>query len=154
MKKIISLCMVMVLLGSMSITAFASTNNDGSKLDNRIESLEKKQQRIEELKTNNEDRLEKYETFKQSLIEEQQEILNNAEQNISISAQTNQLRIDLAKTLKEMGENGIELDEETNVQLKEYNAQVLELVKDLKDTKGQIKTIVEENKQYIKDRDY
>ncbi|MGB4437648.1 MAG: hypothetical protein WBJ13_00160 [Sedimentibacter sp.] len=154
MKKIISICMAIVLLGSVSITAFASTSNDSSKLDIRIESLEKKQQRIEELKTNNEEKMEKYEAFKQSLTEEQQEILNNAEENISISAQTNQLRIDLAQTLNAMSKAGIELEEETNAQLKDYNAQVLKRVEDLKVTKGQIKAIVEENKEFIKERDY
>lgn len=154
MKKIISICLAIVLIGSMNITAFASTNNESSKLDSRIETLEKKQQQLEELKTNNEEKLEKYEAFKQSLTEEQQEIINNAEENISILAQNNQLRIDLAESLKAMAKSGIELEEDTKVQLKDYNTQISELVEDLKDTKGQIKAIVEENKEFIKERDY
>ncbi|MGB4440229.1 MAG: hypothetical protein WBJ13_13630 [Sedimentibacter sp.] len=153
MKKIISLCMVALIIGSMSMTAFATTT-ENSKLDNRIETLNEKQARIEELKIANEEKLIKFEEFKQSLTEKQQEILNNTNENIAIAANTNQLRIDLLQSLDEIKKNGTELPEETIFQLEEYNSQVLELVKLLEDTKGQIKSVVVENKEFIKARDY
>jgi len=145
----------------MSNAVFAATPGDGSKLDKRIETLQERQQKIEETKTRNQEKQsklatkkEEFEGFKLDLAEHRQDVLKNRENNISVVEQNNQLRLTLAQKLKELKDSGSVIPEETTAQIKAYNAQIAELANSLKDTKGQIKDIVEEYKGFIKEKDY
>jgi len=53
MKKFLSLFMAIVMAGTVSATAFAATT-DSSKIDQRIATLQERQQKISELKAANE----------------------------------------------------------------------------------------------------
>ena len=161
MKKIMVFLLVGIFTLVMSTSAFAATPEDSGKLDKRIETLEQRLQRIEELKINNQERQEQlaskkdeFEEFRKSLAEKRLEVMENRDANLTLLEQNNQLRLDLALTLEEVRDSGGTLPEETITQLKDYNAQIHELVNSLKDTKGQIKQITEEYKDLIKEKDY
>lgn len=161
MKKLIGVIMMAIIAGTMSLTAFAATDDDGDKLDKRIEMLVERQQSIAERVTKNEEKQtklaslpEQQNEFRKSLIENRQSILDDKEENLSLVVQRNQLRLKLLQTLDTMKEDGLELSAEAITQLKEYKLQVRELTNALKDTKGQNKAIAAEKKVFIKDKDF
>lgn len=161
MKKIMIFLLVGIFTLVMSASAFAATPEDSGKLDKRIETLEQRLQRIEELKIHNQERQEQlaskkdeFEEFREALAEKRLEVMENRDANLTLLEQNNQLRLDLALTLEEVRDSGGTLPEETITQLKDYNAQIHELINSLKDTKGQIKQITEEYKDLIKEKDY
>jgi chromosome segregation ATPase len=161
MKKIISILLAIMIMGSISISALAASEGDSGKLDNRIETLEDRQLRIAEIAEKNAERQanfstkkEEYQAFRASLTENRQTVLDNADANLEIAAEINQLRLDLLKTMDAIQESGTQLPEDISVQIADYNDQLRDLVKLLKDTQGQIKDVKEEYRGYVKDMDY
>lgn len=161
MKKFLSLFMAIIMAGTMGATAFAATTSSGSKLDQRIETLTQRQQKISDAKAANEAKQAEltakkatFDAFKQALAEKKLSVLSNRDANLSVTADTNRLRLSLAQSLDALKKSGASLPEETAAQLKDCNAQMKELVSALKDTKGQIKAITAQNKGFVKNKDY
>jgi chromosome segregation ATPase len=161
MKKIISMLLAVMIMGSISISALAASEGDSGKLDNRIETLEDRQLRLAEIAEQNEEKQanfstkkEEYQAFRASLTENRQTILDNADANLEIASEIDQLRLDLLKTIDAIQESGTQLPEDISVQLADYNDQLHDLVNLLKDTQGQIKDVKEEYRGYVKDMDY
>lgn len=162
MKKLLSLFMAIAMALTMGVTAFASTTtSSGSKIDKRIETLQAKQQKISDSKTANEakqaklvSKQDQFDAFKKALSEKRLAVLSNRKANITIVADTNQLRLSLAQSLNAIQKSGTTLPEETVTQLKGYSSQVKEIADSIKATKGQIKAITEQNKGFIKSEDY
>lgn len=162
MKKIMLILLIGILTLVMSSQAFAENPaGPGGKLDKRIETLEQRLQRVEELKIRNQERQEQlaskkdeFEEFRKSLAEHRLQVMENREANLTITKQNHQLRLEIAYDLKEVRDNGGTLPEETLSQLKAYTAQIHELINALEETKGQIRVITEEYKKLIKQKDY
>ncbi len=161
MKKIMVPLLAVIFTLVVSSTVFAATPGEGSKLDKRIETLQERQQKIEEIKARNQEKQsqlaskkDEFKAFRKALAEHRLDVLKNRENNISVTDKNNELRLALAQKLKELKDSGTILPKETTAQLKEYHAQIVELVNSLKDTKGQIKDTVEEYKALIKEKDY
>ena len=155
------LAMTGIFILSMSASVFAATSGDSSKLDKRIDNLTQRQQRLEEIKAQNQQRqsqiatkAEQYQGFRQSLIQHRQDVIANREKNINALEQNNKLRLDLAQKLKENKDSGASLSDTTTAQLKADNAQIKNLSNFLKDTKGQIKDALEQYKGIVKQKDY
>ena len=161
MKKIMIPIIAGILTLVMSASVFAATPGDGSKLDNRIVKLQERQQKVEEIKARNLERQSRltrkkaeFEGFRLDLAEHRLDVLENRENNISVVQQNTQLRLEMAQALKALKDSGATLPKETITQVKANNAQIVELANALKETKGQIKAVIEEYKGFIKEKDY
>ncbi len=161
MKRIMVLALLFVFTLVMSTSAFAAASDDPGRLERRIETLDERQQRIEELKIRNQERQaelaskkDEFEAFRKDLAEKRLAALANREANITMIEQNNQLHLDLALKLKELKDSGSTLPDETIAQLKDYNAQIKELIDSLKESKGQIREVLDEYKELIKEKDY
>ena len=64
-----------------------------------------------------------------------------------------QLRLTLLQTLQSLKSSGQKLSDDTKTQLKSYNDQIKVIVGAIKDTKGQNKTLAEQNKINIANKD-
>jgi len=82
--------------------------------------------------------------------EEREVIQQNREKNKELAAENKELRQDLKLKLKEMKDNGTAPDEETAVELAGLREELRTQTEALTDTKGDIKTIIEENKKNIR----
>jgi Mg2+ and Co2+ transporter CorA len=161
MKKIFCTFIAAALLAGMSTMAFAASETENGKLDNRISTLEERQQRIEDAQANKDEKLDKLaqvkdqvSEFRQALLEKKTTILNSSKTNLEVVSENNQLRLELLKTLDAMKADGGALTEDEKAQLKDYHSQLRTLVSDLEGTKGQIKDVMERYKGFRKDQDY
>lgn len=148
MKKVLSILCAAAVLFTVSMTAFASaplgTNENSTvktaaSLEERSDRLSKK---LEFLK------------FKQFLYDKKTLIRENRASNRNLVMENTQLRLDILASLKSIRENGGALAPEVQEQLKTYNGQIKETASALKETKGDIKAIIDSNKQNIEARNY
>ena len=159
MKKILSLIMAAAMVGTMSVSAFAATTDTQSKLEQRIVKLQDRQQKISDSKTKNEQNQAKLaakqttDAFKQALIAKRQMVLKNRDENLTEVATINQLRLSLAQSLDAIKKSGSTLSKETVSQIKADQSQIKQIMDTINQTKGQIKTITEQNKMNIQNKD-
>jgi SMC interacting uncharacterized protein involved in chromosome segregation len=159
MKKILSLIMVAAMIGTMSVSAFAATTDTQSKLEQRIVKLQDRQQKISDSKTKNEQNQAKLavkqttDVFKQALIAKRQIVLKNRDGNLTEVATINQLRLNLAQSLDTIKKSGSTLPKETASQIKADQSQIKQIMDTINQTKGQIKTITEQDKTNIQNKD-
>jgi len=159
MKKILSLCLVVAILCTVSTTTFAATTDTTNKLDQKIDELQGKQQKIIDKKTSKEAKLGKLAAkqnlspFKQLVNENLTTVITNQESNLTALEQCNQLRLSIAQNLQSIKNSKQLLSDDTKTQLKSYNAQIKEIMSTMKDTKGQNKLLAKQNKTNIKNKD-
>ena len=159
MKKILSLCLVVAILCTVSTTTFAATTDTTNKLDQKIDELQGKQQKIIDKKTSKEAKLGKLAAkqnlspFKQLVNENLTTVITNQESNLTALEQCNQLRLSIAQNLQSIKNSKQLLSDDTKTQLKGYNAQIKEIMSTIKDTKGQSKVLAAQNKTNIKNKD-
>lgn len=160
MKKILRVAAITITLAVIGTTAFAASP-DTSKIDNRINRLQQQVQQIESRMQANQSRLSQYTSkmseysaFRQDLAQDRITALNNRDENLKLEEENKELRLSLASAIKAIKESGTQLPEETLATLKADNEQIQSLWNDIKDTKGQIKTITQENKTAVKNKDY
>ena len=159
MKKILSLIMVVAIVGTMSVSAFAATTDTQSKLEQQIVKLQDRQKKISDSKTKNEQNQAELaakqttNAFKQALIAKRQLALKNRDDNLTEVTTINQLRISLAQSLDTIKKSGSTLSKETVSQIKADQSQIKQVMSAINQTKGQIKTITEDNKTNIQNKD-
>ena len=158
-KKIVSLCLVLAIAVSLGASTYAFTA-DGTKLNERQVAVQAKQERIEELQNKNakkqealSERTAESVSFRQALIEDRLALLQNRENNLSLSSQSCDLRLAVLNSLEAIQNSGAGLPEDIRTKLEAYNAQILTLTAALKGTSGQIRNIVDEAKGLVKERD-
>ena len=159
MKKILSLCLVVAILCTVSTTTFAATTDTTNKLDQKIDELQGKQQKIIDKKTSKEAKLGKLAAkqnlspFKQLVNENLTTVITNQESNLTALEQCNQIRLSIAQNLQSIKNSKQLLSDDTKTQLKSYNAQIKEIMSTMKNTKGENKLLAKQNKTNIKNKD-
>jgi len=163
MKKIIATLGIFLLVGVFSMTAFAvgNQNKDQSRITNRIAALQERQQKITAQKVEKEakrqqikTKQEEYTAFRKALGEKRDQMSANQIDNITLKQQNNQLRIDLANSIKAIKDRDKKLSDATLTKIKAYHAQIKDITSGIKETKGDIKDILIKNKGFIKAKDY
>jgi len=165
MKKFLCFLLMVAVVATVSTTAFAATAataataGSGKKLDQKITALQAKQQKISDKKADQEANLAKLAAkqnlslFKQDLNQNLQVVSTNEGNNLTALAEFAQLRLTLLQTLQSLKSSNQKLSDDTKTQLKSYNAQIKVIVSAIKDTKGQNKTLAEQNKINITNKD-
>jgi gas vesicle protein len=155
MKKLVLIATTILITGAMSVTAYAAEKTPdyshrlapALKLEKRIEEHSVKQKEREERLT---ERQKELDGLALEINQARLTHLSKAEMNTEAAESANSLRIEILTLLTELSANGKELSEETVNELKMHQENVKALVTSLKETKGEIKTLVEENKEAIK----
>lgn len=157
MKKAIAIFFVFVMIGSLALSASAAT----PKIDSRIRALEERQQQIadkqaelQQKRSQYQTKAEEYSALKEELFQKRDQMFQNAEKNTALVKDNNTLRLQLTQAIKSVKDSGAQLSEDTIAKLKDYNSQIQDIAVSIKDTKGQIKTILDGNKDLIKNKDY
>ena len=162
MKKFLCFLLMVAVVATVSTTAFAATAvtaGSGNKLDQKITALQAKQQKISDKKADQEANLAKLvakqnlSPFKQNLDQNLQVVSTNKGDNLTALAEFAQLRLTLLQTLQSLKSSNQKLSDDTKTQLKSYNDQIKVIVGTIKDTKGQNKTLAEQNKINIANKD-
>ena len=159
MKKFLCFLLMVAVVATVSTTAFAATAGSGNKLDQKITALQAKQQKISDKKADQEANLAKLAAkqnlspFKQNLNQNLQVVSTNKGDNLTALAEFAQLRLTLLQTLQSLKSSNQKLSDDTKTQLKSYNAQIKVIAGAIKDTKGQNKTLAEQNKINIANKD-
>jgi len=159
MKKFLCFLLMVAVVATVSTTAFAATAGSGNKLDQKITALQAKQQKISDKKADQEANLAKLvakqnlSPFKQNLDQNLQVVSTNKGDNLTALAEFAQLRLTLLQTLQSLKSSNQKLSDDTKTQLKSYNAQIKVIAGAIKDTKGQNKTLAEQNKINIANKD-
>lgn len=162
MKKFLCFLLMVAVVATVSTTAFAATAvtaGSGNKLDQKITALQAKQQKISDKKADQEANLAKLAAkqnlspFKQNLDQNLQVVSTNKGNNLTALAEFAQLRLTLLQTLQSLKSSNQKLSDDTKTQLKSYNAQIKVIAGAIKDTKGQNKTLAEQNKINIANKD-
>lgn len=159
MKKIISFLAVALALTTVGISAFAATP-DTSKIDGRIARIQQQQQKVEQNEQNNQakistdtSKLPQLNAFKQALMQERINVLNNQDKNLQIMDENKTLRLSMANAIKAIKESGSALPADTLSTLKADNQQISQIWAVINATKGQIQAIDEQNKAAVKSKD-
>lgn len=159
MKKIISFLAVAITAAAVGINAFAATTNT-SKIDGRIAKIEQQQQKIEQAEQKNQAKissdtakLPQLKDFKQALMQDRIDVLNNQDKNLQLMNENKALRLSMENAIKAVKESGSVLPADTLSALKADNQQISKIWADINTTKGQIKAINEQNKTAVKNRD-
>lgn len=159
MKKIIATLGIFLLVGVFSMTAFAVGNQN--KDQSRIAALQERQQKITAQKVEKEakrqqikTKQEEYTAFRKALGEKRDQMSANQIDNITLKQQNNQLRIDLANSIKAIKDRDKKLSDATLTKIKAYHTQIKDITSGIKETKGDIKDILIKNKGFIKAKDY
>lgn len=159
MKKLISFLAVTLALATVGISAAAATPNT-SKIDSRIAKIQQQQQKIEQNEQRNQaktssdtSKLPQLSNFKQALMQDRINVLNNQDQNIQIMYENKTLRLSMANAMKAIKESGSTLPADTLSALKADNQQISQIWANINTTKGQIKAINEQNKTAVKNKD-
>ena len=159
MKKLISFLAVTLALTSIGISAFAATPST-SKIDSRIAKIQQQQQKIVQKEQSNQtkisndtSKLPQLNPFKQALMQDRINVLNNQDQNLQIMGENKTLRLSLANAMKAIKGSGSTLPTDTLSALKADNQQISQIWANINTTKGQIKAINEQNKTAVKNKD-
>ena len=163
MKRIIAVLVAVSIVSVFSLTTLAAGNEDKSqsRFVNNISVLKEKQQQIADkmaedqakrqaFKTKNEE----FTAFKTALFEKREQMLANKKADITLAQENNQLRSDIVNSHKAIKESGVKLSDETIAKFKDYNAQIKAILTGMKETNGNIKDILTQNKGFIKAKDY
>lgn len=159
MKKIISFLAVTMAAATVGINAFAATT-DTSKIDDRIARIQQQQQKIEQTEQKNQakvsndtSKLPQLNSFKQALMQDRINVLNNQDKNLQIMDENKTLRLSMENAVKAIKDSGSALSKDTLATLKADNQQISSIWADINATKGQIQAINEQNKVAVKNRD-
>lgn len=159
MKKFFSILAVTVALATVGTNAFAATANT-SKIDDRIAKIQQQQQKIEQTKQSNQakissdtSKLSRLNAFRQALVQDRINVLNNQDKNLQIMDENKTLRLSMANAIKAIKENGSALPADTLSTLKTDNRQISRIWANISATKGQIQAIDEQNKTAVKSKD-
>lgn len=159
MKKIISFLAVALALTTVGISAFAATP-DTSKIDSQISKIQQQQQKIEQNEQNNQvkissdtSKMSQLNAFKQALMQERINVLNNQDKNLQIMDENKTLRLSMANAIKAIKESGSTLPADTISALKADNQQISQIWSNINATKGQIQAINDQNKTAVKSKD-
>ena len=71
-----------------------------------------------------------------------------------LHAENAKLQGDLRSSLGSIAENGLVLSDEIKLALEESMAQIKEISSSLKESKGRIQDVLQQNRGFIKDKDY
>lgn len=158
-KKIISFLAVTMAAATVGINAFAATANT-SKIDDRIARIQQQQQKIEQSEQKNQtkisndtSKLPQLNSFKQALMQDRINVLNNQDKNLQIMDENKALRLSIENAVKAIKESGSALPKDTLAALKADNQQISSIWADINATKGQIQAINEQNKTAVKNKD-
>ena len=158
-RRILTVLGVVLLISAFTMTAFAATNN--TKIDDRITNLQERQQKIDEKNTTIETKRQEFKTkqdeynqFRAALVQKKDACLINREKKLTLAAENTQLRLDIASSIKAIQSNGTKLDESVTTQLKDLNSQIKAIAGGIKETRGDIKDILTQNKESFKAKDY
>ena len=163
MKRIIAVLVAVSIVSVFSLTTLAVGNEDKSqsRFANNISILLEKQQQISDKTAENEAKRKEFKTkkeeftaFKTALFEKREQMLANKKVDITLTQEDNQLRSDIANSHKAIKESGVKLSDETIAKLKDYNAQIKDVLTGMKETNGNINDILTQNKGFIKAKDY
>ena len=158
MKKLIIFASVLALTFSMSMNAFAAEVTSSEQSTTKQEVVSSKiadvQENVADKKAAFEQKKADASAFKDAVKEKRDAVKANRADNLALRQENKELRRSLAVNLKELKDSGTTLDAEVAAKLEEYNAEMKSAISELKDTKGDIKEIVTENKGNIKARDY
>lgn len=159
MKKLIGFLAVTLALTTVGISAFAATPNT-SKIDSRIAKIQQQQQKIGQNEQNNQakissdtSKLPQLNAFKQALMQDRINVLNNQDKSLQIMDENKTLRLSMANAIKAIKESGSVLPADTLSALKADNQQISQIWANVNATKGQIKAINEQNKTAAKSKD-
>lgn len=159
MKRLISFLALTLALTTVGISAFAATPNT-SKLDSRIAKIQQQQQKIEQSEQKNQtkissdtSKLPQLNSFKQVLMQDRINVLNNQDKNLQITDENKALRLSMANAMKAIKASSSTLPADTLSALKTDNQQISQIWANINATKGQIKAMNEQNKTAVKNKD-
>ncbi len=161
MKKLIAAAAVMAALIVCATPVFAApAEQEPEQRPTRTEQLEERLSRIDERQSANAakkeelaSKMDEFDEFRQSLAQGRIGAMDNREQNMALTEENTRQRLAIANALSAIKQSG-SLPEETVVQLKDYNAQLKEIIAAIKDTKGDIRAVADANRENIKNKDY
>lgn len=131
---------------------------DREKLQEQFQDLkakiEEKRAMITEKKASFATKHDEFKEFKGLLFDLKDKMLTLKKEGNALHAANAKLAGDLRNSLETIEEKGIVLSDETKLQLDESAAEIKALTTSIKETKGQIHTIIMNNKEFIKTKDY
>jgi len=95
-----------------------------------------------------------FEAFKVALMAKREELLTLKSESLAIRVDNVKLRGDLRNSLGKIKDEGIALPAQTKLELDAAMAEIKVLTDKIKETNGQIKDTLQENKGFIKNKDY
>lgn len=158
-KVIVSFFFVSMLIVSMSMSAFAATTADGSKITGKISSIQAIQQKISNKIASADAKLQKLagkqfkNPIRQKVNEDTQTLVTNKNANLTSVQQVNDLRLAIQEKLASIKQNGTTIPTGVLTQIKDNNSQIKSIMGAIKDSKGQVKSILKSNKNNLKNKD-
>ncbi len=155
-KSVGTAVLAAALAALLTVPAFAASTAGA----NRVSKLQQEQQAIEQRISANSAKAaadaanaQKRTGIRQQLLEDRATVLGNRDKNLAILDQNKTLRIGIAQAIQSLKANGGSVPEQTLGTLKADNQQISSIWAAMKATKGQIKTIEEQNKTAVKNND-
>lgn len=160
MKKIVSVLLVVLMMSTLSVTVFAEEAKP-DKTKNGIETLTTKLEEIQEKADEASQKREKFATkqeewneFQTSINEKKAQMQENKISMIALKKEIITLKLEIANALNVLKESGTALTDEQLASVAALNAQAKEILDAIKETKGNIKELMDSNKEYIKAQDF
>ncbi len=150
-KRVLAAFVAAALTLGLCATALAAST---TKLEDRQQVIAERQAAVESKKTEIERKLGEYKEFRQQLEELRLSVLANKDENLALAAEVNDLRLSIVQEIKSLKEDGATLPQETIDALKDKNGQAKSLAEELRATRGQIKAVMEANRENYKAKDY
>ena len=150
-KRALAAFIAAALTLGLCATVFAAST---TKLEDRQQAIAEWQVAVESRRTEIESKLGEYQEFRQQLEELRLSVLANKDENLALAAVVNDLRLSIVQQIKSLKESGATLPQETIDALKDKNGQVKTLAEELRATRGQIKAVMEVNRENYKAKDY
>ena len=159
MKKIIIFASVLALILTTGGNVYATDASSAGAISTTIqeitvESTVDTKQTREEKKAAFEQRKAEISALRAEVKLKREAVKENREKNKAIAEENKNLRETLTAKLKALKDSGTTLDAETAAKLEECNEELKTLTAALKETKGDIKEIISENKGNVKALDY
>ncbi len=150
-KRILAALLVAVLTVGLGATAFAAST---ARIAQRQQVIAERQAAVESKRAEIESKMGGYQEFRQQLEALRLEVLANKDENLALAAEVNDLRLSIVQQVEALKESVAALPQQDIDALKNKNGQVKGLAKELRATRGQIKSVMEANRENYKAKDY
>ena len=160
MKKIVSVLLAVLMVSTLSVTAFAQetkapkAKDRAGVLSAKLEEIQAKADEANQKREKFATKQEEWNEFRVSLNEKRTEMLNNKIKIISLKKDILNLRLEISNSLAALKESGTKLTDDQLASITALKTKTKEILDALKETRGDIKTLMDSNKENVKAQDF